>query len=105
MLLKFLKLVLILLFYQNPLYSKNIIFNNFNSGNLSNYFSGIVAYENKNNSEALRFFKSSKLLIKKHPSYLEKYIYSLILEGKVQQAVNEVKTNSTKENCGVLPVL
>ena len=94
MLIKFFKLVLILLFFQSPLYSKNKNFNDLNSRYLSNYFSGIVAYENKDNSEALKFFRSSRSLIKKHDTYLGKYIYSLVLEGKVQQASNEIKQKS-----------
>ena len=65
---------------------------------MSNYFSGIVAYENKENSRSLKFFKSSKILIKQHDAYLERYIYSLVLEGKVQQASNEIKQNSTNNN-------
>ena len=66
MLIKFFKLVLILLFYQSPLYSKSKTLNDFNLHYLSNYFSGIVAYENNDNSQALKFFKSSKYLIKQH---------------------------------------
>ena len=93
MLIKLFKFVLILLLYQSPLYSKNKILNEFNTSYLSNYFSGIVAYENKDNSEALEFFKSSKSLIKQHNPYLERYIYSLVLEGNVQQATNEIKRN------------
>ena len=49
-----------LLFYQSPLFSKSNSFNDFNSSNLSKYFSGIVAFENKDNSEALNYFNSSK---------------------------------------------
>ena len=71
---------------------------NFNSHHLSNYFSGIVAYENSNNSQALKFFRSSKHLIKKHNSYLENYIYTLVLEGKVQQASSEIRQNKTGDN-------
>ena len=98
MLIKFFKFVLILVLYQSPLYSKSKILNDFNSRYLSNYFSGIVAYENKDNSEALKYFKSSKFLIKQHDSYLERYIYSLVLEGNVQQATNEIKQNLTENN-------
>ena len=98
MLIKFLKLALILLFYQSPLYSKSKTLNDFNSRHLSNYLSGIVAYENSENSKALKFFKSSKHLIKQHNSYLKNYIYALILEGKVQQATNEIKQNLTDDN-------
>ena len=98
MLTKFLKYVLILILYQSPLYSKSKILNEFNSPYLSNYFSGIVAYDNEDNSKALRFFQSSKFLIKKHNSYLEKYVYSLVLEGKVQHATTEIKQNSIGNN-------
>jgi len=98
MLIKFFKYALILLFYQGPLYSKSKTLNEFNSHHLSSYFSGIVAYENNNNSKALKFFKSSKYLIKHHNSYLENYIYTLVLEGKIQQATNEIKQNLSKDN-------
>ena len=98
MLIKFFKLFLILLFCQNPLYSKSKTLNDFNSHHLSNYFSGLVAYENNDNFKALKFFESSKYLIKKHNSYLKKYIYSLVLEGKVKHATNEIKKNLTKNN-------
>jgi len=98
MLIKFFKFIIIILLYQSPLYSKSKILNDFNSRYLSNYFSGIVAYENKDNSEALKFFQSSKFLIKKHNSYLQKYVYSLVIEGKVQQATSEVKQNLTENN-------
>ena len=64
MLVKIFKLFLILLLYQSPLYSKNSSLNDFNARYLSNYFSGIVAYENLDNTEALKFFNSSKILIK-----------------------------------------
>ena len=98
MLIKFLKFVLIILLYQSPLYSKSKTLNDFNSRYLSDYFSGIVAYENGDNSQALEFFKYSKLLIKEHNTYLERYVYSLVLEGKVHQAANEIKQNSTENN-------
>ena len=98
MLVKFFKFIIIILLYQSPLYSKSKTLNDFNSHYLSNYFSGIVAYDNKDNSEALRFFQSSKILIKKHNSYLQKYVYSLVLEGKVQQATSEIKQNLTESN-------
>jgi Tfp pilus assembly protein PilF len=98
MLIKLFKFVLILLLYQNPLYSKSKTLNDFNLRFLSNYFSGIVAYDNNDNSEALKFFKSSRILIKQHESYLEKYIYTLVLEGNVRDATNEIKNNLTENN-------
>jgi len=99
MLFKKIKLILvILLFYQTPLHSKSNSLSDFDSKNLSKYFSGIVAFENKNNSKALDFFNSSKILINKHDPYLKKYVYSLVLENKVLQAINLIKNNESKKN-------
>jgi len=98
MLVKFFKLFLILLLYQSPLYSKNTSLNDFNARYLSNYFSGIVAYENLDNTEALKFFNSSKILLKQHDAYLERYVFSLVLDGKVKKAITQVKQSSTKNN-------
>ena len=78
--------------------------NDFNTHHLSNYFSGIVAYENNDSAQALKFFKSSKYLIKQHGSYLKSYIYALVLEGEVQQATNEIKKNLTKDNSNFFEV-
>jgi Flp pilus assembly protein TadD len=99
MFLKFLKLVLIIFIsYQTPLYSKSATFNDFNSRDLSNYFSGIVAFENQDNSEALKFFNLTRVLINKHDSYLKRYINSLVLDNKVPQAINLLKNNANKTN-------
>ena len=97
MFVKNLKFLLILfLLYQNPFHSKSASFDDFDSKNLSKYFSGIVAFENKNNSKALNFFNTSKILLNKHEPYLKRYVYSLVLENKVNQAINIVKQNKNK---------
>ncbi len=97
--LKKIKIVLLLLlFYQSPLYSKSNSLDNLNSKFLSSYFSGIVAFENKNNSEALEFLNSSKILINRHEPYLERYVYSLVLEKKIKDAINVIKKNKDKKN-------
>ena len=99
MLKKLIKLVFIFgILYQTPIYSKSTSFNDFNSRDLSNYFSGIIAYENQNNSKALKFFNLSKVLINKHDSYLKRYVTSLVLENKVPQAINVIKNNGNKDN-------
>ena len=95
---KFIIVLILSLLYQSPLLSKSNSFNEFNSKNLSKYFSGIVAFENKNNSKALDFFKSSKILINQHDPYLERLAISLVLEDKVAQAINIIKLNSKKNN-------
>ncbi len=90
-------LTIIALLYQSPLLSKSTSFDEYKSKNLSKYFSGIVAFDNKNNSQALDFFNSSKILINRHEPYLEKFIMSLVLEDKVTQAINLIKSNSKKK--------
>ena len=88
--------LIILILYQNPLHSQSASFDDFDSRNLSKYFSGIVAFENKDISEALNFFNTSKVLLKKHNPYLKRYVYSLVLEDKVNQAINVIKQNKNK---------
>ena len=91
-------LVAFVIFYQTPVYSKSASFNDFNSRDLTNYFSGIIAYENKDNTDALKFFNASKVLINKHDIYLKRYVYSLVLENKVAQAINVIKNRNNKDN-------
>jgi len=99
MYLKKIKFILIIcLLYQTPLYSKSTSFNDINSKNISKYFSGIVAFENNTNTRALEFFNSSKILINRHDPYLKRYIYSLVLENKVSQAINVTKNNKDLSN-------
>ena len=96
---KLIKLIVIFgVFYQTPGYSKSASFNAFNSRDLSNYFSGMVAFENKNNSDALKFFNASKVLLNKHDKYLKRYTYSLVLEDRVAQAINVIKNGSDKRS-------
>ena len=91
-------ILLIILLYQTPIYSKSASFDKIDSKNISKYFSGIVALENKENSLALGFFNESKILINNHNTYLKKYISSLVLEKKVLQAINTIKQNSKSKN-------
>ena len=92
------KIIFIFIFilsYQSTQFSKSA---SFDSKNVSKYFSGIVAFDNKNNSEALNFFNSSKILLNKHDPYLKRYVYSLVLENKIPQAINTIKINKDKKN-------
>ncbi len=91
-------ILILFLFYQTQLYSKSTSFENINSKDLSNYFSGIVAFENKDNSKALGFFNSSRILLNQHNPYLKRYVYSLVLENKVTQAIKVIKKNKGKKN-------
>jgi len=100
MFIKFLKsfLFILLIFNQTSLYSKNNNKNEFNSKDLSNYFSAQVSYDNERNKEALKFFKLSRSLIDKHDPFLKQYIFSLVLEGNVKKAIRQSKLSSIKES-------
>ena len=58
----------------------------------------MVAFENRDNSKALDFFNSSKIMINQHNPYLKRYVMSLVLEKKVTQAINLIKQNKGKNN-------
>ena len=97
MFLKKIKLILIfIILYQNPLYSKSTSFNDFNSRTLSNYFSGVIAFENKDNSKSLDFFNTSKVLLNNHKPYFKRYLYSLVLENKINEAINIIKQKKNR---------
>ena len=97
MFVKKIKLVLIfILLYQNPLHSKSNSFNDFNSKTLSKYFSGIIAFENKDSSRSLDFFNTSKVLLDNHEPYLKRYVYSLVLENRINEAISIIKQKGIK---------
>ena len=91
-------ITIVFLLYQTPTYSKSNSFSNFEAKNLSKYFSGIVAYDNNKNLDALNFFNSSRVLLDRHDTYLQRYTSSLVLEKKVLKAINLIKINSLKSN-------
>ena len=91
-------ILILLLLYQTPLYSKSTSFEDFNPGTLSNYFSGIVAFENKDNSKSLDFFNTSKVLLNKHEPYFKRYIYTLVLENKINEAINIIKHKKNRND-------
>ncbi len=86
------------LFYQSHSYSKSTSSKKINLNSASKYFSGIVAFENKNNSKALDFFNSSKILLNTHAPYIKRYIFSLVLDNKISNAINVVKENSRESS-------
>jgi len=88
---------LFLLLYQNVTYSKANDTNDFNQKYLSNYFSALVSSDNQKNDDAIRFFNSSKkFLINKHDNFLREYVFSLILDGQVKEAIKQIKrTNNS----------
>ena len=99
--------VLLILLYHNSSYSKVTGKNDFNQKYLSNYFSALVSSNNNKNDEAIKFFNSSRFLIKKHDNFLKEYVFSLTLEGQVKRAINIIKysNNSNFFEANLLLVL
>ncbi len=96
---KFLKIIfiLVLFFFTNQANSK-ISGNSFNKKELANYLSAIISYDNQKNEQSLTYFNSSKALVKKHENYLKKYIFSLVVNNKIQRAIQEIKVLENNTN-------
>jgi len=95
----YLKILIILFFllYQNAGYTKITNENDFNQKYLSSYFSALVSFDNQKNDDAIRFFNSSKFLINKHDNFLREYVFSLILDGQVKKAINQIKRSNNSK--------
>jgi len=96
-----LKIIIILTFllYQTGAYSKTTEKNEFNQKYLSNYFSALLSYDNQNNDDAIKFFnQSKKFLIKKHDKFLKKYVFSLVLNGQIKKAIDQLKILENSKN-------
>ena len=96
----FLKLffIIFVLIYQTTGYTKTNDKNDFNYKFLSSYFSALISFDNQKNNKALEFFESSKYLKKKHDNYLKEYVYSLVLDGQIKKAVNQIKSSRNSKN-------
>ena len=79
-------------FYQNIAYSKT-----FDEKNLYNYFSALISLEKNKSTDSLNYFNSSKELKESHPSYIKKYVFSLVLGEKINKAVSEIKITKDKK--------
>lgn len=85
-------LLFFVFFYQNIVYSKT-----FDEKNVYNYFSALVSLEKNKNIKSLNHFNSSKELKESHPSYIKKYVFSLVLGEKVNRAISEIKMTKDKK--------
>ncbi len=83
--------ILLIFIFSIQVKSKANISNEFNANELSKYFSAIIALDNDNNDDSLRYFKLSRNLKNKHSQYFKKYISSLVLNQKVKSAIQEIK--------------
>ena len=85
-------LLFLVFFYQNIVYSKT-----FDEKNVYNYFSALVSLEKNKNIKSLNYFNYSKELKESHPSYIKKYVFSLVLGEKVNRAISEIKMMKDKK--------
>jgi len=83
--------LLLVFFYQNIAYTKN-----FDEKNLHNYFSALISLEKNKSIESLNYFNSSKELKESHPAYIKKYLFALVLGGKINKAISEIKITKNK---------
>ena len=91
-------IILSFFLYQTNTYSKVSEKNEFNQKYLSNYFSALISYDNQKNDDALKFFKSSKFLIQKHDNFLKEYVFSLVLDGQIKRAIDQIKVSKNANN-------
>ena len=91
-------IIIITILYQFPANSKTLDADEFNQKYLSNYFSALLSYDNENNNNALKFFKYSRPLLSGNTEFLKKYIFSLVIDGQVPEAIREIKNLKNKEN-------
>ena len=99
MIAKNLKIILTIFFIIFPFEakSKNIYSKDFNSKELSNYFSGVISHNNQKNEQSLKYFKSSKQLLNKHDEYFRRLIFSLVLNQNIDRAIQEIKFLKNKK--------
>ena len=88
---------LIIFLYHSNLYS-SLNVDKFNQKYLSNYFSGLVSYNNNENNKALKFFNSSKKLLSTHESIFIKYIYTLVENDQITKAISEIEKAKLNTN-------
>ena len=59
-----------------------------NDDSISNYFSGILAYNESEYNKSFKFLKKLDGLESSYPDYSVKYLYSLINSGNFREAFN-----------------
>ena len=83
--------IIITFLYHSSAFSKTTENQDFNQRYLSNYFSALVSHENGDDELAIKYFNSTKSIIRDYPIYFDRYIKSLVLENNVEKAINQIK--------------
>ena len=97
-------LILAIILYQTNLYANIYKKNDFNHKYLSNYFSGLLSFDNQEFEKSLKFFNSSKKLINKHNQYFRKYLFALVANNKIAYGINSIKIFKNNEYVNFLKV-
>ena len=82
-------IIIITFLYHSSTFSKTSENQNFNHRYLSKYFSALVSHENGDNELATKYFELTKSILRDHPDYFDKFVYSLVIENKVKEAINQ----------------
>tara|TARA_Y100000591_G_scaffold174958_1_gene151070 strand:+ start:5683 stop:7368 length:1686 start_codon:yes stop_codon:yes gene_type:complete len=90
-------LIFFIFLYHSIVFSKTTENNNFNQRYLSDYFSAQVSYENGANDLAIKYFNSTRDIYRDYPKYFDKFITSLVLNGEVEKAINQIKFFNKKD--------
>ena len=83
--------IIITFLYHSSSFSKTTENQDFNQRYLSSYFSALVSHENGDDELAIKYFNSTKSIIRNYPIYFDRYIKSLVLENNVEKAINQIK--------------
>ena len=80
------QIIFVIIFF-STLHAKNL--DNFNEAdNISNYFSGILLFNDSKYKESAKLLKKLNGLEKSHINYSVKYLYSLVNSGNLNEAFN-----------------
>ena len=98
MIANFLKIIFfcLIIFNQNNAYSLNFE-KTFDRKKVANYFSSLISYNNDENQKFLNFFESSKFLEDNNKEYVSHYLVSLVLDGKIKEAISKAKIIKTRK--------
>ena len=89
------QLIFVTIFFST---SQAKIIDKFNKGNhISDYFSGILHFNDSNYVKSYKFLKSLEGLEEIHYNFSSKYIYSLVNLGKYNEAINYSKKLEKKK--------
>ena len=69
----------------------------FNRKYLSNYFSAIISSNNQDDKESLKYFIQSKFLLNSHENFFENYIFSLVFNDKIDEAIKKIKFSESQK--------